>query len=195
MRLLKKNGDDPEMLSLYLAMIDTKDEKTRFERIYNKYRDSLIRYAITILNNEDAAIDAVHTALVSIAKNIQSLPDETDEDGEKSYIYIVVKNASINELKKLKRTVDIDYNVEISQLTDTDTSSPSDKLLTEDRMKTIANYITKLPQEYHDTLALYFFHELNCKEISEALGTNINTVRARVRRGRIMLEERARKND
>lgn len=181
------------MLSLYLAMIDTKDEKTRFERIYNKYRDSLIRYAITILNNEDAAIDAVHTALVSIAKNIQSLPDETDEDGEKSYIYIVVKNASINELKKLKRTVDIDYSVEISQLTDT--SSPSDKLLTEDRMKTIANYITKLPQEYHDTLALYFFHELNCKEISEALGTNINTVRARVRRGRIMLEERVRKND
>ena len=84
------------MLSLYLAMIDIKDEKTRFERIYNKYRDSLIRYAITILDNEDVAIDAVHAALVSIAKNIKSLPDETDEDGEKSYIYIAVKELLIS---------------------------------------------------------------------------------------------------
>lgn len=40
-------------------MIDTENEKTRFEKIYTKYCDSLIKYANLILDNEDASYDAV----------------------------------------------------------------------------------------------------------------------------------------
>lgn len=189
----KWNGDDEVMLSIYLAMIEAEDDKTRFYRIYNKYRDSLIRYANSILHNEDAAVDAVHAALFSIAKNIKFLHDEIDELDEKSYIYIAVKNASINELKKLQRTVGINETVDVSRIADN--TSPSDNIMAEDRIKTITSYIAKLPPEYHDTLALYFFHELSCKEISSALNTNVNTIRSRVRQGRIMLEERMRKGD
>ena len=189
----KWNGDDEVMLSIYLAMIEAEDDKTRFYRIYNKYRDSLIRYANSILHNEDAAVDAVHAALFSIAKNIKSLPKEMNELDEKSYVYIAVKNASINELKKIKRTVGIDETVDVSRIADT--ISPSDSLMAADRIRTITSYISKLPPEYHDTLALYFFHELSCKEISATLNTNVNTIRSRVRQGRIMLEERMRKGD
>ena len=176
------------MLSIYLAMLDDDGDKRRFETLYHKYRDAMITYAFSMLNNQDAAIDAVDSALYAIAKNIKSLPCDSDTTLEKAYIYKVLKNAALNEAKKLKRTVNIDYYAEEFEFVDHTT--PADTLISYETLKKLTDYIKKMPDEYRDTLTLRYLHNLSCSEISVALGISINTVKSRVRRGTSMLHEK-----
>lgn len=50
------------MLVYYLQMLDTPEEKIRFEQIYLKYRGLMYQVADGILHNRQDAEDAVHNA-------------------------------------------------------------------------------------------------------------------------------------
>ena len=54
------------MLACYLQMLDTPEEKIRFEQIYTKYRSPMFRTADRILHNAQDAEDAVHNAFLQI---------------------------------------------------------------------------------------------------------------------------------
>lgn len=45
---------------VYLQMIETEEDRHKFEIIYRAYRDELFTLANRILNNEHDAEDAVH---------------------------------------------------------------------------------------------------------------------------------------
>ena len=53
---------------IYLSMIDTPEDRSKFERLYIEYRDVMYHVAYKILNNEQDAEDAVHQAFVKIAE-------------------------------------------------------------------------------------------------------------------------------
>ena len=50
------------MLICYLQMLDTPEEKIRFEQIYLKYRGLMYHVADSVLHNRQDAEDAVHNA-------------------------------------------------------------------------------------------------------------------------------------
>ena len=54
------------MLIMYLQMLDTPEEKVRFEQIYLKYREKMFHVADSILHNDQDAEDAVHNAFLRI---------------------------------------------------------------------------------------------------------------------------------
>ena len=56
---------------VYLQMIETPDDRSKFEIIYLEYRDYMYRVAFAILHNVEDAEDAVHYAFVKIAENIK----------------------------------------------------------------------------------------------------------------------------
>ena len=58
---------------IYLQMIDAPEDKHKFEILYMKYRGLMFYIANQILTNKQDAEDAVHTAFVSIAENIQKI--------------------------------------------------------------------------------------------------------------------------
>lgn len=176
------------MLSIYLSMLDTEEQKTRFEQIYTKYHYSILKLAYSILENEDAAYDAVDASLTALARNIDALPDETDEAKEKAYVYKTVKNMAYNEAKKLNKAVSIDYSIEVSQITDN--VSPADLLMAKESFDKLTSCIRSMPEEYRDTLTLRFVYNMSCSEIAKSLGENYNTVKSRIRRGAILLRER-----
>ena len=57
------------MLVYYLQMLDTPEEKVRFEQIYLKYRGLMYHVAEDILHNRQDAEDAVHNAFCESSKN------------------------------------------------------------------------------------------------------------------------------
>ena len=59
------------MLALYLQMLDTPEEKIRFEQIYEKYRGLMYHVADNILHNRQDAEDAVHNAFLQIIKHFK----------------------------------------------------------------------------------------------------------------------------
>lgn len=54
------------MLMLYLEMLETPEEKVRFEEIYQNYRNKMFHMADHILHNDQDAEDAVHNAFLRI---------------------------------------------------------------------------------------------------------------------------------
>ena len=54
------------MLVYYLQMLDTPEEKIRFEQIYLKYRGLMYHVADSILHDRQEAEDAVHKSLFKI---------------------------------------------------------------------------------------------------------------------------------
>ena len=58
-------------MMIYLQMIETPEEKSKFEQLYLEYRGLMFHVAYDILHNEHDAEDAVHQAFVKIAENIK----------------------------------------------------------------------------------------------------------------------------
>lgn len=55
---------------IYLQMIETDEEKSKFIQIYQAYRGLMYHTAFKLLGQEQDAEDAVHRAFVKVAENI-----------------------------------------------------------------------------------------------------------------------------
>ena len=58
---------------VYLQMIDSPEDESKFEVLYKEHRDYMYRVAFNILHNPQDAEDAVHHAFVKVAENIKKI--------------------------------------------------------------------------------------------------------------------------
>lgn len=56
---------------IYLQLIETEEDKSKFVAIYQEYRGLMFHIAYSRLNNTEDAEDAVHHVFVKIAENIK----------------------------------------------------------------------------------------------------------------------------
>ena len=56
---------------IYLQMIETPEDRSKFETLYEEYRDVMYAVAFKILCNNMDAEDALHQAFVNIAENME----------------------------------------------------------------------------------------------------------------------------
>ena len=76
---------------IYLQMIESEEDKSKFEAIYNKYRYLMFSVANRVLNNQYDAEDAVHQAFLSIIDNLNKVR-EVDCPETRSYVVIITEN-------------------------------------------------------------------------------------------------------
>ncbi len=60
---------------VYLSMIDSIEERSKFEKIYCEYRGLMGYVASQLLKNPLDIEDAVHSAFLSIAERISEIED------------------------------------------------------------------------------------------------------------------------
>ena len=70
------------------------------------------------------------------------------------------------------------------------TGDPEGDLATEEIGEEVRRAVSCLPKKYRDTLILYYFHEMNTAETGRSLGVPDGTVKARLHRGRALLQRR-----
>lgn len=83
---------------VYLQMLETEADRTKFEEIYHLYRDLMYVTAFSILHNEHDAEDAVHQAFIKVADNIKKIDDPKCP---KSRFYIVAITENIMKLSTM----------------------------------------------------------------------------------------------
>lgn len=140
---------------IYLQMLETDEEKSKFEEIYSTYRDMMAGIAMQILGNEQDAQDAVHQAFLSIIINIKKIskmkcPDLT------GYIVIIVKNKSVDILRERKRIVDFDYNDNISS-----------ESFSEPGISSLTDSLARLSVRYRAVLLLRYHYGFKTRELAE----------------------------
>ena len=58
---------------VYLQMIETDEDKSKFEEIYQEYRNLMYYVAYKRMQHEQDAEDVVHHVFVKIAENIKNI--------------------------------------------------------------------------------------------------------------------------
>ena len=91
---------------IYLQMIETPEDKTKFETLYTEYKEWMGTIAFSILNNKQDAEDAVHNAFVKIAENIKKVDDPLSKK-TRSYIVTIIETKAIDIYRKKQRHPEI----------------------------------------------------------------------------------------
>ncbi len=174
---------------VYLNLIDTEEEKSKFEQIYYNYRHTMFYVAKGILKDDYLSEDAVHNALINIAKNMDKIND-IKSNRTKGYVTVIVRNISFNMIKQQNKIVDIEEFEENM----TDDLSLEDEVLSKLSVDYIVAEIINLPAIYKDVLYLSYVEDLNTQEISSLINISNEAVKKRLQRGRKILLENLKNN-
>ena len=133
---------------IYLMMIDSLEDQSKFERVYLEYKGLMYHVAYKILNNEQDAEDAVHNAFLKIAEYIERIGDPVCPKTQ-NYVVTIVENKAIDitfidEISGIEVDVNEDHGLE--------------------------SCILKLPPRYRQVIFLKYYHGFSCKEIAKQLG-------------------------
>lgn len=163
------------MMMLYLEMLETPEEKIRFEEIYQNYRDMMFRVAKGILHNDQDAEDAVHNAFLRIIKKFSRFQNGPIKDLA-PLVAVVTKNEAISLWRKKRDTVPLEE--EWDSFAET-AESVSD-------YHALVELFTRLPQTYRSVLEMKLLGYSD-GEIAAKLGLSKTAVSTRNSRGRQLL--------
>lgn len=165
---------------IYLALIETEDDRRKFEQLYITYKQTMFYVANRILKDGHAAEDAVHQAFIRIMDNLDKVTD-VDCNKTKAFVVVIVENISIDFYRKRKRENLLSYD-ELGIYV-ADEKSPIDTI------DNVTNAIASLPILYSSVLRLKFSQGYNDSEISQILHISEDNVRQRITRGRRKLSQ------
>lgn len=167
---------------MYLSMIETPDDKAKFERIYNRYRNLMYHVAYKVLGNHYDAEDAVHQAFVAIIRHLEKIGD-IDCPETRSFIVLITERRAIDLIRTSHSEKVIPLNEDLIGI---EIPAPGDHGL--------ADALAKLPAHYREVLLLRFDNGYSTKELAQMLGMTESGVRKLIGRaknalGRMLEEE------
>lgn len=149
-------------MMIYLQMIETEEDRSKFEKIYLNYRGLMFHVAFEILQHEQDAEDAVHQAFLNVAENIKII-DKAVSPKTKSCLVTIVERRAIDIYRKKASRKEVSCE-EIYGLSVKYSGS-----------NTLAQCMAKLPARYRQFIVLRYGHGFTYKEVSKLLGiTEVN---------------------
>lgn len=170
------------MLAFYLNMLETQEDKDKFEYLYTKYAPLLKHVAYQKLHDEKLAEDAVHNAFLNIIKSFTKIGDPTSHK-TRHFLVVVTEHAAIDILRKERPSTSISYE-EMEPLL-----FVSPDMLDRIAVQELAQIIANMPETYRTVLELRAYHDLSEKQIATVLGISYAAVRKRLERARNLLAE------
>lgn len=146
---------------IYMQMLETPEEKSKFEQLYLEYKGLMFHVAYEILHNEQDAEDAVHQAFVKIAENIKKIDDPICPKTH-SYVVTIVENKAIDQYRKQQKHQTVEL---IDDIQGTNVHYDGDNDL--------AKCILKLPARYREMILLRYHHGYSVREIAGMMGISL----------------------
>lgn len=165
---------------IYLALIETEEEKRKFERLYDNYKQTMYYAAYQILQDVHMSEDAVHQAFLRVIDHLDKI-DEKDCHKTRGVLVIITKNIAIDIYRKNKRERTRSFDELEFAIADT-----AEQL---DDTDEISRAIAKLPLNYLTVLTLKFSHGYTDAEIAQMLNISEANVRQRCFRAKKKLAE------
>lgn len=162
---------------IYLQMIESDEDKSKFEQLYIMYKGLMFHVAMKILKNEFDAEDAVHQAFLSLIENLKKISDVKCPK-TRAYIVIITERKAIDIIRSRSKLVDMEfwestYGIEIPL--------PGDHGL--------ADAMARLPAAYRDILLLRYYNGYSVREISSMLHIKKDTAQKQLWRAKAALQK------
>lgn len=168
------------LLYVCLAQLTTPEEKTKFELLYEKYKNLMFHIAYSILNREDEAENCLQVAFFNIANNFDGVAD-IDANTTKNWVCVIAKNVALNMLKNMNKrneeilSDDIEIKFDVSDVYDVSDANE------------IKSIIASMPEKYRDILEFVILYGKDYKTISKEFCISEASARKRFERAKAML--------
>lgn len=169
------------------------DFKALEELIKREQKNVFATFSYLSKKRENVA-DLTQEALLRVAKNIQSLKNPKHF---KSWLNQIVTNLFYDELRKNSKKPDV---VSIDEESDDETNfslksiipdkkcRPPEKCITAEMEEIIKKEIKELPEPFRVAIVLRELQGLSYEEIAQATNSSVGTVKSRISRARIKLQ-------
>jgi RNA polymerase sigma-70 factor (ECF subfamily) len=164
-----------------------------FNLLILRYQNLLFGIALRLLNDEDAAADAVQEALISAFRRF----DTFRGDSLRSWLARVVVNACYDEIRKKRRQHSVpleQFNAEGDEIETSywlvdPQADPEVQYESSELESAIQKSLNKLPAIYRTVLVLVDVEGLSYEEAASAAGVPVGTVKSRLARARLQMQK------
>ena len=155
------------MLTMYLAMLGSEEDRERFTLLYEAHEKRVYAVALKVLGDPTRAENAAQQTWLQALRNWERI-NTLDWDAAAKYLAVAAKNAALDMLKKER------WNTTMPE--DWDPPAPEDG---QGEYQRLVALILALPEAYRWVLELKFVEEESNQEIAKRLGLKESTVSTR----------------
>ncbi|NIP23799.1 MAG: sigma-70 family RNA polymerase sigma factor [Phycisphaerae bacterium] len=149
-----------------------------FCRIYEKYRNDLLRLAVSLLNESSTAEDVVHDVFTSFIRSGRQF----ELTGSlKGYLATCVANRARNVSRGYRRKQDAGLD-KVGQMA-SDCKRPDQWITCSEELQQISNALAQLPYDQREAITLHLQAGMKFREIAEFQEVPIKTAQSRYRCG------------
>ena len=152
--------------------LKTKVNEEKFINLINENRLKMYKTAMAILKNSEDVNDAIQDAILSAYKNINNLENINYFT---TWIITILRNKCFDIIKKNKRVLQFDETILENQ------EKYYDIYKVESSLERTLN---KLDEDLREVTVLYYYDELNIKDIASIINIPEGTVKSRLSRAR-----------
>jgi RNA polymerase sigma-70 factor (ECF subfamily) len=147
-------------------------------RIYEKYKNDLLKLAVALTNDVNTAEDVVQDVFVSFA---QSAARIQTSGNLKKYLATCVANRIRN--RKRDRQRHETYGIDDSDCVISDAKRPEQWAMLSEEMELLSNAMAQIPYEQREVIGLYMQSGMTFRQIAKIQSASINTIQGRYRYG------------
>lgn len=178
---------DEELIAAFQA-----GDVAPFNEIVKRYKDPLTNFVFRFTGDWDECNDIVQETFVRVYRNKHSYKPVARFS---TWIYTIATNLAKTSLrrKKVRKMLSFsgsDRDESPRELELADPSAQTDRLVDSSmKEERIQNALEALPVKYREIIVLREIQELSYEEIAGITGLNIGTVKSRINRARLQLQE------
>ena len=147
-------------------------------RIYEKYKNDLLKLAVSLTNDVNTSEDVVQDVFVSFA---QSAARIQTSGNLKKYLATCVANRIRN--RKRDRQRHEASGIEDSDCVIADAKRPEQWAMLSEEMVLLSNAMAQIPYEQREVIGLYMQSGMTFRQIAKIQNASINTIQGRYRYG------------
>ena len=166
--------DKNKILDELLIMRMRDGDSTSTTLFVKRWHSKLIWYSFQLIHNKEESQDIVQENWPRIIEGITNLKEIRSY---RSWMYRVIRNKTIDKIRKSHREASAIENAEINDISTTSTNQ-------EQNLDLMKKLISKLPSELKEILHLFYLQENTVEEIGQILQIPNGTVKSRLYRAR-----------
>ena len=167
-----------------------------YTQLVNRYKDRLFNFIYRFVYDIDKADDILQDTFLKLYTHKNSYKEIAKFS---TWLYTIAANLARTELRKIKRR----KTFSVSELSRDDREfiisspdiEPDDENLAQIFEKNVQRALVELPDDFKTIIILRDIQELSYDEISKIVEVPLGTVKSRINRGRVKLQELLKKKE
>jgi len=168
-----------------------------FSFFYEKFNPRLVYYINNICKDEHLAEDVATEAFIKAFEKIEQY--EKGKAQFSTWLFTIGRHLALQELKNSRRTMSIDSELDEEGTTMKDFIQEEENndeflfMLNNKKAEILKKYIAELKQPYRNVIEMREIKKMQYKDIADALGRNLSTVKSQIRNARALLVKASKK--